>query len=65
MFFFKPKKAIPIMFLITFIWNVGGFNLIALGLYYNVSATSAAFLQQSNSVFLLILSFLFLDEKKV
>jgi drug/metabolite transporter (DMT)-like permease len=64
MFFFKPKKAIPIMFLVTIIWNVGGFNLIALGLYYNVSATSAAFLQQSNSVFLLILSFLFLNEKK-
>lgn len=63
MFFFRPKHSIPLLIGITIVWNLGSFNLMALAMANGVNASTAAFLQQTSGLFLLIFSAIFLKEK--
>tara|TARA_R110002095_G_scaffold202227_2_gene183711 strand:- start:215 stop:1165 length:951 start_codon:yes stop_codon:yes gene_type:complete len=63
MFFFRPKHSLIVLLSVTIVWNLGSFNLMALAMGYGVNASTAAFLQQTNTLFLILLSVVFLKEK--
>ncbi len=63
MFFFQPKHSLVVLVGVTIVWSLGSFNFMALAMGYGVNASTAAFLQQTNSLFLILFSVLFLKEK--
>ncbi|NCP62923.1 MAG: DMT family transporter [Alphaproteobacteria bacterium] len=63
MLFFRPKQSLVVLIGVTVIWNLGSFNFMALAMGQGVNASTAAFLQQTNSLFLILFSVLFLKEK--
>lgn len=63
MLFFRPKHSIFVLLLVTLVWNVGCFNFMGLAMQNGISASSASFLQQTNSLFYIILSFIFMKDK--
>lgn len=63
MFFFRPKHSLVVLIGVTIVWNLGSFNFMALAMGNGINASTAAFLQQSNSLFLILFSVLFLKEK--
>lgn len=63
MLFFRPKHPLVVLIGVTIFWNLGSFNFMALAMGNGVNASTAAFLQQTNGLFLILFSVLFLKEK--
>jgi len=63
MLFFRPRHSLAVLIGVTLVWNLGSFNFMALAMGHGVNASTAAFLQQTNSLFLILFSVLFLKEK--